>query len=423
MVMNAFSRVTESRAYGFAFMSLVVLCLLFLPFGNADAPRNIFGGIAGLMGLLMFPRIPDRHVRWAMVFLLGYCLATSLWALDSVASLRDFLSQALMPAGLFVGTWVSLSGANGRTFRGRGALLLTLAMTISAIVLGLIGVAGVVGGPVNRYWPGVGQASTFAAYWFAFGLVIISSRVRGLYFHVLAGLLILSAIYIASVQLNRAVWLSFATAVGLSAIFPVLRVKTRFIRYGLAFLAVVIGSSTFYLAVSKIVMDRNGPNVPVVSGFFKMIHKDPRIRFWPYLVETDHRLLLFGGGFGQTNVKALNEAMPEVDAKKIPRTMRFHAHNLLLNYQKQIGITGILLCLGFGVCVLRSVTLSNHGGAEWMKIYPLITLAVVWFQKNFTDVWTLHGPQIAISILLGFGLAMTSLFDRPQDSDQSSPSY
>lgn len=421
--MNAFSRVTESRAYGFAFMSLVFLCLLFLPFGNADAFRNIFGGIAGLMGLLMFPQIPDRHVRWAMVFLLGYCLATPLWALDSAASLRDFLSQALMPAGLFVGTWVSLSGANGRTFRGQGALLLTLAMTISAIVLGLIGVAGVVGSPVERYWPGVGQASTFAAYWFAFGLVIISSRVRGFYFHVLAVLLILSAIYIASVQPNRAVWFSFATAVSLCAVFSVLRVKTRFIRYGLVLLVVLICNAVFYLAASKVMKDRYGSNQPVISGFVKMVQQDPRSVFWPYWVENSKRVLWFGAGFGQNNIRALSDSLAKEAVAKIDQNALYHSHNLFLNYVGQVGITGILLGFLCWAYILRCAISPNDKNVDWIKIYPPLILILIWVQKNFTDVWTLYGPQIAISILLGFGLAMTSLFDRPQDNDQSSPPY
>lgn len=415
-------RMTQTKVFQTSLALLLLSCLLFLPFGNADAPRNLFGGLAAILGLFTVGYLPLKRIKLGLLAYLGFCLASTMWAPSWVNSFRDFLEQALMPAGLFAGTYFLISQqshtnvsqlyeSHENSASGRFDLFLRVIVT-SATLLAIIGSVVKQDMPslfplslVKNYWPGVGQATTFAAMWAFVGLSVAafdlrkSIRILGLY---LFGV----AIYVASVEPNRAVWISIALIVGLLASYWIFKFsKMRPLLK--IFFALFLTSALMAGTLQKIIGGRYGENSPLAAKVQRMIGEDARLEFWSLWITRSDSGVVFGEGFGQRTVSDVGRHLRESQDWNVDTIAFTHPHNIFVNYYIQMGALGITLWLQFlaaigSVCFLKPFGPPQRD-PKWCFIPILLT--TIYLQKNATDVWTIYGPHLFFWVLLGLFLA------------------
>ncbi len=107
---------------------------------------------------------------------------------------------------------------------------------------------------------------------------------------------------------------------------------------------------------------------------------DPRLQFWPTLVQEIAKHPLTGGGFGR---RALSKAYPELLPKY--NQQLWHGHNLFLNYGISMGVPGILaiaLLFGFWASFFWRAT---TGPAELAGIAGLTLVIGVLMRNQFND--------------------------------------
>jgi len=358
---------------------------------HATGLRNTLGLLIMLWAFLILVRKGGRPPLAVPVLAwLGIVFASSIWSVDTEATLKGGLTDVAMPMGAFYAAFLasrqhqafsvlSAAAASGTVLL---AVLTVVALaTDSAAGLQSEGTAGAL-----YYYPGPGVASTLGVYALPFALLLSSEadhRARRR-----LGFLSLGCIVITGAgTLNRMFWPALIVTSAAFAFWYWPRLsssKRAWFTGGLLALGLAAAGIVLYLD-----QVRNPPN-----NVYSM--RLQAFREWSRsLAERP----LLGQGYGrkilpQAAADNLSPALAE------DRYWRSHAHNLFLNVLLQIGIVGLgtllLLvgCLISQACRARDATRLSTSAA-------LVSLVVAMITKNLTDDFMTQAVALAFWIYAG----------------------
>lgn len=351
------------------------LFLIILPFPGTVAARLLLLAICFGVALWQWLRYPETRATIPCKAIIGIWLAVCLvslgYAIDadySAGELKNELGYTMMAfLAFFV---IAIDRKDLRK------LLWALAIGIVAI-----GILGILAWADNSFiWKetgrhggsgGIGSLIVTTAPALAWLILAEPSPFR----RRLAFSVLIFALFLAAITMQRAVWPALALEVGLaialSARAGAIGISSR--RLGIAIAAVIAVAVGGLLHSQQM---RYGDS----SDERVQLTTDSRLAFWPEIVARIRESPLTGAGFGRS---AMRKATPDL----IPANAvtLWHAHNVFLNYGLAMGVPGMLalagLFGGLGVFFWR----GSSGQAAAAGIVGLSIVAGVLLRNQFND--------------------------------------
>lgn len=252
------------------------------------------------------------------------------------------------------------------------------------------------------FYPGVGEASTAAAYLLPVWLALFSRKVNA--FKLIAAIALGMSLFIGFASFNRMFWIAalFCTACYFLLERPVSR-KTLLI----LLLSGVSALSLFYLSFANKYGQRNAPSLVQVST---KLATDSRLQAWQFWLDEAGDHILTGKGYGRYTPAAdiRPEEIPGFKATNMqePGSLA-HSHNTFLNIVLQLGLPGLLLV----ILILQQIISPM---IRTLRLVPEarpyaaggIALLVAVFMKNATDDFVNGPPGILLWAYIGIALAL-----------------
>jgi len=384
------------------------LFLLILPLNHTIALRSLCLFLAAAIALRSFikPGAPPLPLKRPLALWAGIAALSLTWSLDPLFSLNEFKTEIGYGMLAFF-TFFTLA-REGKTWQlWLNLIVLSLALTLAVSLF--------------RYWSmppghyewdevhGYVSYSTYLATVAPFLLVWLKN-LRG-HFRWAGALLLGVFIWVAYLNANRMLWVSFLAVLLIFAVVISQKAsKGAARRRTIAVFAIGMAVSIvlFVFVAKHHPADAGAPSITephIVSTFAN----SERYRIWAYWLGKIAEHPLNGVGFGRD--------LPHFVYQKPadwPGLFFAHSHNLVLDYALQMGIPGALaLLLLFGAMAREFWRLICRPDAEaWETGLVGLALVVAVFTKNMTDdlFWRTDALLFwaLIGLLLGHGARLTS---------------
>jgi O-antigen ligase len=393
--------------------SLAAAVLLILPFAHTVALRHVLTALVLVATAVQFRRLlrVPRMVHLALWCWLAFSLASTLWSIDALRTAEAWLDEALYPSILFYAFYAASTHVNGQIRLQVATVVgITALAALSAFGYHAISVDTVRPG-LLYYYPGVGQASSYAV----FALPVLALIVRTGRWPVMGVIGLFACVVIGAASLNRMFWptalLTLLCAVGFH-----FRSGTMKVLLGATAIAAAI------VAIGLVYQVRNGTadtkensDVEIsVESVQRMLDSDPRREIWRAFTHAVFDAPWIGLGFGKTvphvYYKAHHLGNPILSGSKAWE----HAHNLFLNTILQTGIVGLALFVGllFALAWAFTAARTHAPAAAWAGLALLLALIL----KNTTDDFMRDAMAMYYWGLAGWLLALAT---RPGVPDQT----
>jgi O-antigen ligase len=349
-----------------------MLFLVILPFPGTVAARLLLLAVCFGIAVFRWWRIPGARApipcKPALFLWAAVCTASLAYTIDFVYSASELKNELGYTMMAFFAFFVMAADRTAaiRLFRASGIGLAVIgSWAIAAWVAN--GFTWVESG---RYG-GIGIFSTYLVTmapilgWLAF------EDPRPLARRTAAGLL-LFAVFLAFISMQRATWLAFAVQA-----LILLSWRLRYPGFGRRRAAAVAAGVVMFTVASLQFTQhqRVGQGISTLGG-------DVRARYWPKAIETVVAHPMTGAGFGR---QAVQKAYPELTPPGWPDL--WHAHNVVLNYGLELGIPGLvaLLALFGSFALLFWRTAGSNGRSASVGIAGLAIIAGVLARNQFND--------------------------------------
>ncbi|MDK9723943.1 MAG: O-antigen ligase family protein [Sterolibacteriaceae bacterium MAG5] len=351
------------------------LFLAILPFPGTVAARLLLLAICFGIALWQWLRHPETRAPIPCKAVIGVwlavCLASLAYAFDagySAGELKNELGYTMMAFFAFFA-----AGADRADLRK-----LLWALAIGLVVIGTLGT--VAWADNHFFWNETGRhggsgvvGSLIVTAAPALAWLALAERARPPRY--LAFAVLVFALFLAFITMQRAVWPALAIEIGLAVALAVrtgvTRVSSR--RLGIA-VAVVVAIAVGGLLHSQQARYGNTTDERV------QLTTDSRLALWPEVAARIAENPLAGAGFGRA---ALRKAMPDLIPADTPAL--WHAHNVILNYGLSMGVPGMLALVGlfggFGVFFWR----GSSGTVTAAGIAGVAIVAGVLLRNQFND--------------------------------------
>jgi O-antigen ligase len=377
--------------------------LLVLVLAHVIAVRHLLTALVLICVVLQLRRrgLHAVPLRAPVIAWLAFTLASYSWSALPAMTADAWLDEAFYPLLLFTAFYLIGSKAQ-HDIRIAAAVFSSIACLFLLSLEGFSAVAADVRTGVARYYPGVGQASTFAAFaipalvsmWFH-GLTMKALALTGLAFCLAVGLF----------SLNRMFWPAALATLLLCSLGIRTRRTMRAFLLGagaLAALAVVGAGTVDVMRNAPQLLGRYADAVARID-LEEIVENDDRPGLWRAWLGYAAEHPLIGIGFGQQVPKHYLQPKHPDDPVLAGRYTGHHAHNLLLNTMLQTGLAGVSLLLWLlGALLLRFLRSRAHQPlAAWAGIALLTALLL----KNTTDDFMRDAVAMYFWSLAGWLLA------------------
>jgi O-antigen ligase len=352
--------------------------LLILPFAHTVAVRHVFTGLILIALIVAWTRCSLPLARPASIWL-AYALLSALWSPYTPASAHAWLDEAFYPLVMFY------------AFRNAAVVpqaesRLSASLCAGIAILALLSLAGYteIAADTRRpgllyYYPGVGQASTYAA--MALPVFAAFAFEPGVRRYLMGALGIVCCLFVGAASLNRMFWPTVLTTLMLiSRAFGSHRARKY---VAIASALGVLVASILVVQVRFIGYD-NVVGLPSDLGMVaKGIGSDDRPEIWHTFSVQILKNPWFGVGFGKTVYCEHVRCGPSDAAATAGDNAWEHAHNLIMNTALQTGIVGVIVLLWLlGSLAARFYhARAQFPGTAWAGVALVIAMLV----KTTTD--------------------------------------
>ena len=388
---------------------LTAALLLTLPFAHTVALRHLLTALV-LLTLawrhLGVARTVPRAVNLALLCWLAFSAASITWSVNPTISTKAWLNDALYPAIVFYGLYVTASVAQ-RQYH------IQIAVVLGIVALALLSAFGYETISVDAlrpglpyYYPGVGQASSYAVFALpASALIVQIGRWK-----VLGVIGLVASVIIGIASLNRMFWPT-AVLTLLCALGFRYRSSTYKMMFGAsAMAAAIVAIGLIYQVRIGSPDTKDHPDVAAsVQSMRQMLISDPRREIWRSFSYAVLDAPWIGMGFGKTvphlYYRAHHPQNPILSGDKAWE----HAHNIFLNTALQTGLVGLVAFLWLlGVLAWSFAGARAHSSAAaWAGLALLLALVL----KNLTDDFMRDSMAMYFWALAGWLLAIATRND------------
>lgn len=407
---------------------LWVIWTLVLPLGHMTGVRNIVSVLA-ITSVLFTTRmrfwadLPGRNWMIALTFWAGVSIFWSAYPSISFGKLR---SDLLIPFGAYVASF--LWARSGRSIRplaaGAGAGLVILALLSAISVAPHLAFDHwlpeanfpTLDRPLPIWYPGVGDASTYAVFilcpfltWAVFtrrplswlsgtiltliGFIVLVSRNR-------------NTLALFPVAISLFYWLARPTGAPAKAVVDAASRRGRLIRASAFFFIAVITASLIALSLEYVSQERFAESHQAAPGWgnaaISFVAQDPRPRMWKRYLTLGMQHPFIGVGFGRT-VPAMKYDVkndPEMIAERTNGLQ--HAHNFLIDCWLQLGVVGLALLVGFVTQICRHAHhLAKTNRDARIVFSGIVTLLVIVAVRDMTDDFLVYAMASTFWLALG----------------------
>jgi len=374
--------------------------LLVVPFGQLGSLRNVLAS-AVLIATLAVVRSRWRSLPLLlpMALWIGWCALSAAWSFEPYYSLKATYLDWVLGAGVFYGA-MQLTQSPGRYCQlmvaATAALILLAGLSIALLMFAPPGaeVAHELRTGLFRYYPGVGVASTCAAFLLPLCLVWLGrpSAIKLVWFIVFVA----AAMAVGMVAKNRMFWLAmiFAYCGTFVLAWPNRSSRSRLFS-ALALMAMVVVAGSLLL---KTVVDRSGQQVAADAVLLeKSFVDDPRLKAWGYWLAKAAESPLIGNGYDKKQLKQMHSPAAQARIVSVDQALLTHAHNLSIDILLQTGMIGLALFLWLVGSLARGFWHSRADPDAVIRYAALagLLLIMVMFAKNFTDDF-FENPMILV---------------------------
>ncbi len=374
---------------GILFGALILLYLV-VPFGQVGALRDVLA-IVVMLATLFVARFQWRALPLLlpMAMWIGWCALSAMWSIDPYATLKATGRDWVLGAGVFYGAWL-LAQSPARYRR------LVLAATVGLLLLAGLSVALFFMAPPGaevthelrqglfRFYPGVGVASTYAAFLLPLGLVWLGRPSLARLAWVLV--FVAAAVAVGIVAKNRMFWLvmmiAFCGAVVLAWRDYSSRQRVFSVVALMVFLAI---AGALFLNTLE---ERSGTSVEADTVLVeRSFVDDPRLTAWGYWLDKAAESPLRGNGYGKKQLKQVHTPEGRARIASVGEALLTHAHNLVIDIALQTGMVGLALFFWLIATLVRAYWQRRSDGDAEVRCVALagLLLVLMLFGKNFTD--------------------------------------
>jgi O-antigen ligase len=390
------------------------LLLFVLVFAHTVAIRHLL--TAALLILLVLHGVRNRYLpipqalHWPVFAWLAFTLLSCAWSVGMRQSANAWLDEAFFPL-LMLGAFYTLGKAQGTEIRVQAALFAGM------LALALISLAGhsVIAQDDPRagaayYYPGVGQASTFALFALPVFVVMVADRVRLKRY---AGACGLAAVgFTGAVTLNRMFW---ASALLTLLIALAWRWHSNGKRAVLTFaVAGLLAASALLVTIAfRAELQSLPQEASLAEKITEHIETEPRPMLWSAWFARGLEQPWFGLGFGKRVPRDYYRQTSPDDPIMSHPFYGGHAHNLFLNVFVQTGLAGLAIYAWLIVALARAFNArrKSNVGLAWAG-FALIGALLI---KNSTDDFMRDAVAMYFYALAGWTLALAQVqrYDPP----------
>lgn len=263
---------------------------------------------------------------------------------------------------------------------------------------------------------GMGTFSTYLVTLLPF--LLFTLRTSPVTWMIAATASVIATATVGYMTMNRAFWPTLVVATIVAAVLSwrLRQTSFRWLSVTAVAIAIVVAGSML-----QTIFQQRG-SLPQQPSLVDQLSKDERLPIWRYATAQIQHSPWHGAGFGR-GIKH------EEYVERFHSPLKWHAHNLFLNYGLQMGIWGpLVLLLLFGSIAFQFFLLyrSADAVAPWLGAAGLVTLAAV-LTKNMTDdffvrenallFWALTGA------LLGYGRTRLMEVDVDETRQPAHPDY
>ena len=370
--------------------------LFSLPFTHTVALRLLSLAIAATIAFIAWRTRPTPPIpfKLPLLFWAGMAFLSLTWAIDPGYSLGEIKNEIGYTMLTFFTFFILTQREFEFKFFNRVLISSFLAVSVSGVFAYWF---ACVKWDMGGLHGGVGDYSTYLITILPFLLLICAKNSIRKFPGNLVWLLLPLLLLGGYLTLNRAFWPALIAVILTFSILSYLR--------GFAFpgkkpfmgttILIVILASTQFINVVKHKAEPTGTDAQILA---KAMREDARIPIWKFAIENIRELPLTGAGFGRG-------AMQETFKKHFD-SVKWHAHNLFLNYALQMGIVGVLaLTILFSAIgreywiLFRSADLDSTliGSAGLALISGVII-------KNMTDDFFVRQHTLLFWALIGMSL-------------------
>jgi len=361
------------------------LLLFVLHFAHTVALRHLLTALVllALAGQALHRAGPSLPLRAPVLAWLGFTLLSCLWSVAPQHSAKAWLDEAFYPMLLFC-AFHALGGEAKAEARIRLAAWSGMVALAALSMAGYRAVSADMFRPgVLNFYPGVGQASTYAVLALPIFVLLLSSREKP--WPQLGTVGLLACVIVGAVSLNRMFWpVAVATVLCTLAVYfrrPGRKGLLLTVAGVVAIITVMAGVQ--HLRDTRLFAARQAAPVSVTAELKKMVDSDPRPTLWRawYARALEHPWI--GVGFGKDVPRSYHQ--PRHTEDKILQHLYFgvHAHNLFLNTVLQTGVLGLGLLLWLLGSLASSFGRAYHRQPELASVGLALVLAMI--LKNSTD--------------------------------------